>query len=105
MVKAEVQSIHQLQQKTVNVPISNEAHRWPDAKQELLDKFFRSHSSDRRSSGNNFSKIGPTSSNDPVAEIYARLPPLDPSVVASVWKEEVVEETDELSSGLSCRPV
>ncbi len=104
VARSDVQSIHQQQQQqAVTVPVSSEARQWPDAKQELLDKFFRSHSTDRRSEGTTTSAVvsKPTSvANDPVAEIYARLPPLDPSVVAPIWREEEVqpEDQDELEA-------
>lgn len=97
------------------MPPSNEARQWPDAKQEILDKFLRSHSTDRRSDGITttstvVSKPKTTATpaiNDPVAEIYARLPPLDPAIVASIWKEEVKPETEELETDSSVpeRPV
>ena len=78
-----------------------------------MDKFFRSHSTDCRSDGITTTgsvvskpKTATTPAiNDPVAEIYARLPPLDPAVVASLWKEEVQPETDELESSILKRPV
>lgn len=110
VVRPDVQSIHQqLQQQSATVPASNETRQWPDAKQELLDKFFRSHSTDRRSDGTTTGAVvsKPTSvANDPVAEIYARLPPLDPSVVATFWKEEDFPKiTDEPDSSIPQRPV
>ncbi|KZS03271.1 Mediator of RNA polymerase II transcription subunit [Daphnia magna] len=49
VVKPEVQPVHQ--QQAGAIPASTEARQWPDAKQELLDKFFRSHSTDRRNDG------------------------------------------------------
>lgn len=110
VVKTEVQPVHQ--QQAGAIPASTEARQWPDAKQELLDKFFRSHSTDRRNDGSTItssivSKTKATSAmSDPVAEIYARLPPIDPSVVASMWKEEIAEpETEERDSTTPKRPV
>lgn len=110
VVKPEVQPVHQ--QQAGAIPASTEARQWPDAKQELLDKFFRSHSTDRRNDGSTItssivSKTKATSAmSDPVAEIYARLPPIDPSVVASMWKEEIAEpETEERDSTTPKRPV
>ena len=106
VARSDIQSIHQQQQI---VSASNEARQWPDAKQELLDKFFRSHSNDRRSAGTTanivVSKPATSVANDPVAEIYARLPPLDPSVVADIWREEEVkpQEEDELESVVAPR--
>ncbi|XP_046635044.1 mediator of RNA polymerase II transcription subunit 26-like isoform X2 [Daphnia pulicaria] len=117
IVKPEIHSVHQQQhqQQPLTVPPSNEARQWPDAKQEILDKFLRSHSTDRRSDGITttstvVSKPKTTATpaiNDPVAEIYARLPPLDPAIVASIWKEEVKPETEELETDSSVpeRPV
>jgi len=117
IIKPEIHSVHQQQhqQQPLTVPPSNEARQWPDAKQEILDKFFRSHSTDRRSDGitTTSSVVSRTKTtatpaiNDPVAEIYARLPPLDPAVVASLWKEEVQPETEELETDSSVpeRPV
>lgn len=111
-----MQSIH-LQQNNNHQQGStapSEARQWPDAKQELLDKFFRSHSNDRRSdgvaanttTGSVASKPLPAV-NDPVAEIYARLPPLDPSVVATLWTEEDYPQDNDESNAkpTTCRPV
>lgn len=83
----------------------------PDAsKQEILAKYFQSTSVDRgvAPGGGKIASVTsarPVSSAvsappDPVAEIYARLPPLDPSLVASLWpeeeeKEEATEAEDE----------
>lgn len=93
----------------MTVSASKEARQWPDAKQELLDKFFRSHSTDRRNDGTTTGVVVSKASlvaNDPVAEIYARLPPLDPSVVATFWKEEdFPKDTDEPVSSIPQRPV
>jgi len=80
---------------------------WPDAKQELMAKFFQSHpaSNERnsnlnlnRSTGGENNKLFTAASTavvgdtvDPVADILARLPPLDPSV-ALQWQQEVQGE-------------
>lgn len=66
------------------------------SKQEILAKFFQSSAS---ASAVSAVPSAATRAQDPVAEIYSRLPPLDPSLVASLWPEEEqeveVEEEEE----------
>merc|ERR1711911_550715 len=81
-----------------NAAIKTERH-WPtDAKHELMAKFFQSHSSataaaaaasgERNINNHSTNKL---TVNDPVSEILARLPPLDPSV-ALQWQQQQTEE-------------
>lgn len=78
--RTELQVNHQLQQQQANLD-SN--------KKEILAKYFQSTAASERVSSK-ASKVTKktTSAPDPVAEIYARLPPLDPARVAALWPEE-----------------
>lgn len=96
-----------------NAAIKTERH-WPtDAKHELMAKFFQSHSSataaaaaasgERNINNHSTNKL---TVNDPVSEILARLPPLDPSV-ALQWHQQQTEEVvqDDTPSEIPRPPV
>jgi len=81
--RTELQVNHQLQQQQANLD-SN--------KKEILAKYFQSTAATERVSSK-ASKVTKktTSAPDPVAEIYARLPPLDPARVTALWPKEEEE--------------
>ena len=79
------------------VPAPSETRQWPDAKQEIMAKFLQSHSPERaeREPFPVAAATKPVPTVDPVAEIYARLPPIDPAAVADLWTDEVQEDEEE----------
>jgi len=75
-----------------NAAVKTERH-WPtDAKHELMAKFFQSHSSAVASTNNH--STNKLTVNDPVAEILARLPPLDPSIALQWHQQQQVDEEE-----------
>lgn len=92
-------SVESVTNAVTNTAVKTERH-WPtDAKHELMAKFFQSHSSaaaaaaasgERNANNHSTNKL---TEKDPVAEILARLPPLDPSV-ALQWQQQQAEEEE-----------
>lgn len=89
------------QNQTQTTTASSETRQWPDAKQEIMAKFLQSHPREQpeREPMAPFAASAkpPVQTSDPLAEIYARLPPLDPASVADLWTEEV-EDDEEIGS-------
>lgn len=81
----------------------SESSQPTDTKQDVIAKFFQSQTTTAAAAAvpkverRHFAK--PVSDfKDPVAEIYARLPPIDPAAIASLWSAETEQpaEGDEL---------
>ena len=95
------------QNQTQTTTDSSETRQWPDAKQEIMEKFLKSHPPEQpeREPMVPFAAKPPAQTSDPIAEIYARLPPLNPGSVAELWTEEVEVEQDEEITLTKPKPV
>lgn len=78
----------------------------PDTKHDVIAKFFQSQTEASANTTTAAASIVPkverrhfakpvSDFKDPVAEIYARLPPLDPAAIASLWSAETEQQPAE----------